>query len=269
MSIKNHELENIMKTSFVKIGDTTTDAPLHDYLGRISELAKAGDLQAADVRAAVNPTADRWRHIKMVADEAVGSKFFEPGYSTVVADEQGRILGVVDKGNDIPKLLEYGPPLQWAMSKIGHERFAATHRAGSANSMPGYKKVSDALKGRPLSEIPYGERHHIGGATLLAREGLRLLSSETYAGTTGVIGTHPFKEFAASKEPAIRTIIDEAEADRDVTLDNFDGNLFAGSLDSTLSANILGRLNGTYAPVYSRQAIHDIISRHDHGINVH
>jgi hypothetical protein len=269
MSIKNHELENIMKTSFVKIEDTSTDAPLHDYLGQIGELAKAGDLQAADVRAAIDPVIDWSRQIEMIADEAVGSKFFKPGYSTVVADEQGHLLGVVNKGNNIPKLLEYGPPLQWAMSKIGHERFATTRRAGSANNMPGYKKVSNVLKDRPLSEIPYGERHHIGGATLLAREGLRILSSETYAGTTGVIGTEKFRTFAADKDAAIRTIIDEAEADREVTLDNFDGNLFAGSLDSTLSASILSRLNGVYTPVYSRQAIKDIISRYDQGVNVH
>lgn len=171
-------LEKTMQTSFVAIGDRSSDKAFHDFNRRIGLLAESGKLRQEDVRELISTDRDVSTVIEGVAkaalseglhDESEG--FYLPGYTAVVADESGELLGAQEKPNDIEKLKSYGPSLMWAMRKIGHERYAASRTSDTGSERRGYVVVSTALTGKPLEAVPYGDRHHVGGASVRIENG--------------------------------------------------------------------------------------------------
>jgi hypothetical protein len=275
-------LEQTMQTSFADIRDPSSDKAFHDYNRRIAYLAENGRLQEEDFRELIAPDQDVSAAIGDVADTALSERFsgqqlYLPGYSAVVVEENGSIIGVQEKPNDIAKLSSYGPGLMWAMRKIGEERLAAKRTASSASIMPGYAVVGQVLRGKELAEMPYGDRHHVGGAT--EQLFLHPLSSSmrqfehilVHAGVSGVVARPEFQQMAQTN-PQTRQIYEQANSHFDTWLDGFDGNMFAGSLDSTLGAFMLSEvvgnpIEGTLA--FTKQALRSIVSRHQDGVNVH
>lgn len=269
-------LEKTMKTSFVDIGDTSSDAPFHEYNERIGRLAENGRLSEQDIRELIASGRDVSETIDQVASTALsevlieeGDRLFLPGYTAVIADEDGELLGVQEKPNDIPKLKSYGPSLMWAMRKIGHERYATSRTGCSASERSGYVAVSKALTGKPFEDVPYGERHHIGGASIEVKNADERSSTRVHAGVSGVVATPEFREWAYADQRT-RRIADEAGRHLRTWLDGFYGNMFAGSLDSTLGALILEEVDGYDTKgLFTETALMSIARRHAGGINVH
>lgn len=270
-------LEKIMRTSFVDIGDTSSDVPFHEYNERIGHLAEADRLRGEDIRGLIEPNRDISGSIDQVAQTALSgtvsgypedSPLYLPGYTAVVADSEGDILGVQEKPNDIPKLQEYGPSLMWAMRKIGHERYATSRTGDTGSERLGYTVVSAALTGKVLGDVPYGDRHHVGGSSI-ALENADLRSFiRLHTGVSGVVATPYFREWVYA-DARTRLIHDEAGHHFNTWLDGFRGNMFAGSLDSTLGAFVLADVAGHNVTDFTETAIEAIVRRHADGINVH
>jgi hypothetical protein len=177
---------------------------------------------------------------------------------------------VQEDPNVIPKLQSYGPSLMWAMRKLGHERYATTRTGSTASELLGYSAVNMALNGSHITNISYGNRHHIGGASSwLEQDDLRS-NSRLHAGVSGVVATDTFRNHLATVDDRIRQIASEALLNNQEYLDDFTGNMFAGSLDSTLGAFILEEVAGYDTKgLFTETALMSIARRHASGINVH
>ena len=218
-----------MQTSFVDIGDTSSDVPFHEYDERIGQLAEADRLRAEDIRELIEQSRDVSGSIDQTAQAALSETIsgdledlplYLPGYTAVVADSEGDILGVQEKPNDIPKLKEYGPSLMWAMRKIGHERYASSRTGDTGSERLGYTAVSAALTGKALEDVPYGDRHHIGGASIALENADSRSFTRLYAGVSGVVATPYFREWVYA-DSRTRQIHDEAGHHFSTWLDGF------------------------------------------------
>ena len=245
-------LERVMETTFIELGQTDgsgevnyeSDASkaLRAYNKQIGLLARTGRLSAEIASDLIEPSFSRVGQIQAAADEILKTTFmywppgarrsgmrpdvmrlFEPGISAVLADNEGRILDVYDNPNDNPVLKSYGTGFEY--KKIAQERFAQAH-TGSQACWEGYGAVVKALTGQELDQVPYGERVHIGGAS----------TPDQYLGVSGVLLTS--RGLARlEKLPEIAQLAQEARTFN--YHDGFEGNLFAGSVDSSIANEIL------------------------------
>ncbi len=276
-------LEKTMKTSFLEMNDPEAAASkkaFQDYNHRIRLLGETARLEEAAIRELIDPSRDVSDAICSLAgvalsDERRGKLLYHPGVSSVIVGETGNIMGVYESPNDIPVLTAYGPGLMWALLKVGQERYACCRARSSAAEEEGYKVITEALHGQDMATVPYGQRPHIGGATAqksLHPESTSLRKYETvglHAGVSGVVGTEQLWWLAAfDKELQLAA----TEAVQRGYLDGFRGNLFAGSLDSTLGAVMLQSIiDGTTLQPgqYTDLAVQSIKRRVKMGINVH
>lgn len=272
-------LEKVMQKSFIDIGDTSSDVAFHEFNESIGKLAEANTLREEDIRELIDPDLDMSDVIDKTAQLALSEtitidtaevSLYLPGYTAVVVDSRGRILGVKEDPNVIPKLQSYGPSLMWAMRKLGHERYSTTRTGSTASELLGYSAVNVVLNGSHITNISYGNRHHIGGASSwLERDDLRS-NTRLHAGVSGVVATDTFRNHLATVDDRIRSIASEALLNNQEYLDDFTGNMFAGSLDSTLGAFILEEVAGYDTKgLFTETALMSIARRHADGINVH
>lgn len=286
-------LERTLETSYRDLGGYHTPiedaaAAFKDYNRRIKLLGVSGRLQIEDLVELI-PEDEGARYnvtekVRSVADKALaeknekGDELYWPGSSTVIVTGSGRVIAAYDNPNDIPYLNAAGPGLMWALLKVGQERYAAGRTKGVSGGgwMPGYQAVSDALTMKPMAHIPYGQRHHIGGASTKrslypGSDSMRVLETEDlHAGVSGVVATGALRQRALDIGFELRTIIDQAEK-YDV-LDGFAGNLLAGSLDSTLGSLMLVAACDDVPRdprTFTEFALDAAIHRHKDGINVH
>lgn len=290
MNMSKINLEKIMNSQFLDL-DEGKPNNLKAYQDSLKILAESNMLTFEQVTDLVTPSvglpAEVSDRIEVVAHLALDNEkgglldpvskegIFLPGYSAVVVTESGDIVGVQSKPNQIPKLESYGPGLMWALMKAGHERFARVYGVEST-SKEGYELVGRVLNdGSKPSDLPLAQRQHIGGA---GRIGANFMQPTLYAGVSGVVLRDPGLMRQLPEED-IATILDEAYADREGILDDFDQNLFAGSLDSSLATEILDGIyhpeivqaanNGSDHQRFAYRALRDVIKRRNDGINVH
>lgn len=280
-------LEKTLGTSFNEMHDPSLEASkkaFRDYNRRIKLLGQTGRLRSEDVAELINPRISNGESQKMekAADEALSEtdrrsrRLYMPGFSAVMIQECGYVLGVVEKPNDVPELNSYGPGLMWALLKVGQEKFASVVAKSSGSLGQGYRAVSDALTGKVLEDIPYADRHHIGGSSIsrsLYPDSISMRKFETekiHVGVSGVIGTPALRAYATMESSQSMAIVQEAE--RTGALAGFAGNLLAGSIDSTLGSVMLlaacdEQLSGRNP--YTNLLFESVVSRRDAGINVH
>lgn len=276
-------LEKTFETSFKDIayeGREGSLAAFKDYNRRIKLLGEGGRLGIDAFRELVHPERDRSDQLAEIGIKALqersgqGDELFELGFSAIVTTGD-YIDAVYDNPNPNPVLNSYGPGLMWAALKIGQERFAKANARSSSTTMEGYRVVNEALTGKPsIRSVPFASRHHIGGngvaysAYPQSSSMRRLEEMSSHAGVSGVLYKPAFLA-TALKCDGIPELVDEAhETD---ALDGFEGNLFAGSIDSTLAGRIL---LGLYHPQVSQPAfvdsvVNDILARREIGVNIH
>ncbi len=281
-------LEKVMSTSFAEMADPdvrSSRKALLDYNRRIKLLGQTGRLGIEDISeliGGIGHTPDVSAAIKKTASEALaetheGAALYQPGCSAVVVSEGygGTILGAYENLNPDPTLASYGPGLMWAMLKVGQERYATKQAQSSGSVMPGYATVTEALTGKDMLATPHEERHHIGGSSDLRslypecrNSSMRYYEDEVImAGVSGVLATERFHHLARSM-PELEGAVEQADT-TDV-LGGFEGNMFAGSLDSTLATFILVQVvDPRFIGRYTDLALSSIATRHAAGINVH
>lgn len=279
-------LEKVLGASLVEVRDYSSVGiikPFEEYNRRIRTLGEAGRLSFEEVRSVMDEgLIDHSSIIDLTVntDLVYSGGLFLPGASAVIANDKGSVVGVYDNLNDDPTLKSYGPGLMWALLKVGQEAFASG--IGSfGNTQPGYNWVRRGLEDvdeqGELLDTPYEKRHHIGGASVRTSERLdlpgrgrdRLAKATLYCGVSGVLATEQFRE-GCRADYRLKDI--EIEARNSGALGGFEGNLYAGSLDSTLANRILAKVVGAdehQEEPFSQQAKIDILSRSVAGINVH
>lgn len=276
-------LERTLKTSFVDMSYAQKEAPIkafRDYNRRVRLLGETGRLGVEDLLELID-SGQEDRSATMVdvaalalAERSDGVQLFEPGSSAVMVAGGGRLIGAYDNPNPDPTLQSYGPGLMWALLKIGQERYAATTVCSSANLAEGYGSVNQALTGKLLEEVAYSERQHIGGSAAPrylnpGSTSMRALEYELlFCGVSGILARNEFRSLA-TEFPYLRHIASEAHSSGATA--GFDGNLYAGSLDSTMASRMLGAVVGDQIceTSFTERALGDIQSRHLSGINVH
>ena len=206
------------------------------------------------------------------------SDLFLPGFSGIVM-VGGFIEAVHDDPNPDPTLASYGPGLMWASLKLAQERLAITMAGAAGATREGYEVANSALTQKSLEDVPYGDRHHIGGNGLdfyIHPDALGLRRLEKAIAIAGISGVLPKPNFHSLVlgDPNLTKLASEAHETG--ALGGFIGNLFAGSIDSTLAAHILLQVYGagTYNPEsinvpLGERVVEDISRRHKAGINVH
>ncbi len=206
------------------------------------------------------------------------SGLFQPGFSAIVM--VGDFIDAVhDDPNPDPTLNSYGPGLMWASLKLAQERLAATMVNAGSTTTEGYGAVNNALTGERLEDVPFADRHHIGGMGLDFRidpgaPGARAFESAiAIAGVSGVLPKPDFHSLILGN-PDLTNLAYEAHMTN--ALGGFTGNLFAGSVDSTLATHILLQIYGpgSYTSKalntpFEKRVVDDILRRRKAGINVH
>lgn len=278
-------LEKTFRTSFVEMGDPEPSASKKAFLDfnrRIKHLGSARGLSESDFRELMGSWSgqDRSPLMARIGEEALeekdeaGFNLFLPGFSALVVSETGLVEGVYDQPNQDPTLSSFGPGLMWAALKVGQEKFAASRLSASSVTGEGYAEVSRALTGEPdLRNIPLAERHHIGGNSMLhylnpQSSSMRALETRVVmAGVSGVLYAPAFI-YRICEDPDALRIAQEGRASG--ALDSFEGNLFAGSLDSTLAGRVLvGLYDIPQEDSFADRAISDVKNRHLQGVNPH
>jgi hypothetical protein len=206
------------------------------------------------------------------------SDLFLPGFSGIVM--VGDFIDAVhDDPNPDPTLKSYGPGLMWASLKLAQERLATTVASATGATKEGYEAVNSALAQKPLEDIAYKDRHHIGGNGLdfyIHPDAPSLRRCEKAIAIAGISGVLPKPNFHSLVlgDPNLTKLASEAHETG--VLGGFTGNLFAGSVDSSLAAHILLQLYGTKSYTtkeinrpFEERVVNDILRRHDAGINVH
>jgi hypothetical protein len=273
-------LEKTMNTSFIEMRDSSdikgSIKAFQDYNRRIKLLGANGRLDmdsTNDISGIITKTA---RQLLSEKDDD-GQKLYLPGHSAVVVEADGTIVGARSVANDIPYLNRCGDGLMWALLKVGQESFAYAHAHSSASLEAGYRAVSGALTGLPFDVIPFADRQHIGGSTVLKSlypnsESMRKLEVvPVFAGVSGVVATPAFRDLAVAKSPEVLPIMHEAYSEPEI-LDGFEGNMFAGSIDSTLASFILTSVIASIPDgerPFTNHAVASILTRHAAGINIH
>lgn len=278
-------LEKTFKTSFVEMGDPDPSASkkaFKDFNRRIKHLGSTRGLSEGDFRELMGSWTGQDRSLLMAEigvgsleekDEA-GFNLFLPGFSALVVSETGLVEGVYDQPNQDPTLSSFGPGLMWAALKVGQEKFTASRLSASSVTGAGYAEASEALTGEPeLRNIQLADRHHIGGNSMLhylnpQSSSMRALEARVVmAGVSGVLYAPAFI-YKVCEDPEVLRIAQEGRVSG--ALDGFEGNLFAGSLDSTLAGRILvGLYDIPQEDSFADRAISDIKNRHAQGINPH
>lgn len=276
-------LEKTFETSFRDIAYEDREGSLaafNDYNRRIKLLGERGRLGINAFQDLIHPERDRSDQVAEIGTKALqekseqGDGLFELGFSAIVTTGD-YIDAVYDNPNPDPVLNSYGPGLMWAALKIGQERFAKANARSSSTVAEGYRVVNEALTGKPtIKSVPFASRHHIGGNGIAysaypESSSMRILEEiSSHAGVSGVLYRPAFLALALKYE-GISGLVDEAhETD---ALDGFEGNLFAGSIDSTLAGRILlGLYQPQVAqPAFIDSAVSDILARRERGINIH
>lgn len=278
-------LEKTFRTSFVEMADPNPSAStkaFKDFNRRIKHLGSSKGLTATDFRGLMGSWegVDISQQVEEIGREALGEKdeagfvYFLPGFSALVVSETGLVEGVYDRPNQDPTLSSYGPGLMWAALKIGQEKFAASRIRASSVIGEGYREVSEALTGESdLQKVELAKRHHIGGNSMLhylnpQSSSMRALENRVVmAGVSGVLHAPAFT-YRVCEDPDLIEIAREARING--ALGGFEGNLFAGSLDSTLAGRILtGIYDEPQLDTFTNRAISDVKNRYAQGINPH
>jgi hypothetical protein len=284
-------LERTLETSFVAIGEAEQlddrFRAFREYNGRINYLDQQGRLTLDAVRDLTEEWGSENYHIDYMAGRVLGEKhegqaLYNPGYSAVIVDEYGKVKGAGEDPRQFPEVLKYGSGLKFALLKVGQEKLAVEATGWSTVNIGSYEVVNQALTGKPLDEVPYGGRHHIGGAAALDFVGPKRDRLRLFAGVSGVVATEAFFDMARNYPNGLReylvAIMDEAQADPAI-LGGFKGNMFAGELDSGLGSFMLHIATG-YDPYthpsgrgvvnhFTPMIVHGIVRAHEDGINVH
>lgn len=276
-------LEKTFRTSFTEMGDPDPSASrkaFKDFNRRVKHLGSTRGLSEADFHELMTSGSDRSQQVWEIGKEALGEKdeadfdLFMPGFSALVVSETGLVEGVYDRPNQDPVLSSFGPGLMWAALKIGQEKFSASRLRASSVTGAGYRAVSEVLTGESdLQKIPPGDRHHIGGNSMLHylnphSSSMRALETRVVmAGVSGVLYAPAFI-YKVGEDPYTLRIAQEGRASG--ALDGFEGNLFAGSLDSTLAGRILMGIYGApQEESFIDRALSDVRNRNAQGINPH
>lgn len=245
------------------------------YLGKKDD----GRISEGAFRELIRDGRDRSEELAEIGRVALaGDGLFESGFSGIVM-VGGYIDAVHDDPNPDPTLTSYGPGLMWASLKLAQERLSGTMDRASSVTEVGYRAVNQALTGKSLEDVPYPDRHHIGGSSLdyyidperHSLRGFELLIVE--AGISGVLAKPKFHSLV-SGDPQLTRLANEAHETG--ALGGFAGNLFAGSVDSSLATHILlntyGKKSYSLEEInrsFGERVVNDIIRRHGNGINVH
>jgi hypothetical protein len=250
-------LETVMKDVFPAIAGQETG--MEEYKANrtmLRWLDTKGRFTPAHVREYVGDFSVMQKRLPSIVQRALGQKLtlngneikiyhraFLPGVSVMVADSHGNVLAAHDRPNDNEQLAAYGNGLMWAAFKLGDEAYAYGKGYTGATTEGGYAEVSKVLLDKEFQELPFKDRHHLGGATRdnrFTERGLRKDGQLVYAGVSGVL-LEPFAlGMIQASDRELRNIATHAR--RENAHEGFEGNIFAGSIDSAVAGQILDEL---------------------------
>lgn len=288
-------IERVLETSYLDMGSTNHKEAVKALKGYSRQIKLLGEnaCRLEPLKEMIDPVECAQPKIEAAVVDALGVTYvhwpagarragmrpdtapvFRPGCSAVVLRDTGKVCGVYDTPNNDPRLWAYGSGLMWAMLHVGREKFTISQAGSSACIPEGYQLISRALFGNEVYGLPLGEKHHIGSSTRqisMYPHSTSMRRFETlpfHAGVSGVLLTAGGLEHLL-KDSKLRIIADEARATN--AHDGFDGNIFAGSIDSSLGSYILASMDETAGHLdnFSTYATQAIKERHAHGINVH
>ncbi|HSH55894.1 MAG TPA: hypothetical protein VK983_03645 [Candidatus Limnocylindrales bacterium] len=199
----------------------------------------------------------------------VEGRSFEPGVSIIIAESDGSVHGAYHQPTQNETLLSYGNGLLWAAVKLGDESYAYAHGASTADPQDnsGYNAVCRALAGKDLQDIPFKDRVHLGGSTmdLTKQSDPDIQGPLLHAGVSGVLLTDQALQAVLHEDDALKLIHQHAQAEQ--ADDGFSGNIFAGSIDSTIGHLVLGQVTDTSTSSGVDMAV--TIAQFSNGVNVH
>lgn len=270
-------LENILADTFPaiaspEVGDDalrsyTAQLKALDNLGRLTESHARDAIQyesAIDLRLGevVREALDQPLRIGRQTIHAAGTAF-QPGASVVVIDRHGNMSGVHHQPNQNPQLETYGNQLLWAALQAGRARHGTGKPLAKA-----YSDVSVALFDKQPKDIPFKNRHHLGGAMLdgrispkghLAKDGELM-----YSGVSGVLLAEGVR-YITAHDSTLEVIAAHARAEE--ADEGFEGNIFIGSIDREIAGFVLGKL--MHHPVEAGIDLMPIKEQFAAGINPH
>lgn len=247
---KIRELDNLERLTEGDVQELVAGSVIKDRLPAAVEKTLAGTIS-------LGPTAIK-----------VDGRTFEPGASAIIAESGGKIRGVHHQPNDDETLSSYGNGLLWAAMKLGDESYAYANGTSTADMVDttGYRAVCKVLTGKQFKDVPFKDRPHLGGATLdlTKRPGHGNQGPLLHAGVSGVLLTTPAL-YAMLNHESLKLLYRHAQFEG--ADENFVGNIFAGSIDSSIGSLILQEVCNMPQPNEVDMAA--TVSQFIHGVNPH